>query len=126
MIKKLIERLNNIHEHFCFDGSSKAAKDIANTLLAQQVCIEQMRDALNNAFINSGASLSYTLADDEYGASLRKAIALQPDLSALREHDAAIREECAKICEEIFINGKTRDVRVTSMRCAEMIRKGEV
>ncbi len=70
-------------------------KEVAKALLAQQVCIEQMREAVKN-------STEHWNGHPEY----ERVASLQPDLSALREHDAEVCQEFANFlgiekCEDV-------------------------
>jgi hypothetical protein len=107
-------------------------------LAKQQLCIEKMQNALDDAYEEIG-----TLAYEGYSLpnSIIEALALQPSLNALREHDAAIREQCAKWCDELHDKiqlvgvsanypgeyGSEEDMGYGSgvCDCAERIRKGE-
>jgi hypothetical protein len=106
---------------------SPKERELAEALLAQQVCIERMQ-----AWVIANSQHSDTcdvLCLDDAGrhlpcsCGLAKALALQPDLSALREHDAEV--------VEIAIN-EMRDTGIVDAfsvaflaRYAERIRKGE-
>lgn len=67
-------------------------KEVAKALLAQQVCIKQKDAALQRC-------TKFTQEDYD-------ALALQPDLTALREHDADVCQEFANFlgiekCEDV-------------------------
>ena len=67
-------------------------KEVAKALLAQQVCIKQKDAALQRC-------TKFTQEDYD-------ALALQPDLTALREHDAEVCQEFANFlgiekCEDV-------------------------
>lgn len=102
-IKELIAQLNDLRERFIFQGSSPYAKQIANALLAQQVCIEQKTAALQRC-------TKFTQEDYD-------ALALQPDLTALREHDA-------DVCQE-FANFLGIEKREDVVKWIVAVRKGE-
>jgi hypothetical protein len=120
-IAALVEDLRLNHE-YC---TKEAILQAADALLAQQLVIEQMLDALLNLLGGVGeckTSLGQRVIDCPVGVAARETLRLQPSLEALREHDAAIREECAKICDELD-NGRYANA---ADLCAERIRKGEM
>lgn len=79
-------------------------KEVAKALLAQQVCIKQKDAALQRC-------TKFTQEDYD-------ALALQPDLSALREHDA-------EVCQE-FANFLGIEKREDVVKWIGAVRKGEV
>lgn len=83
----------------------------ADSLLAQQVVIEQMRTDIKYAIkIGHIGGIGKT--------QLEHTLALQPDLSALREHDAATVARFATWADD-------HEVDVLATTYVERIRKGE-
>lgn len=79
----ITELIADMQLHF----PASSPKEVAKALLEQQRVIEQMRDVLavcksTIALAGWSGDCSYKLADE--------AIALQPDLTALREHDVEV------------------------------------
>ncbi len=79
-------------------------KEVAKALLAQQVCLKQKDAALQRC-------TKFTQEDYD-------ALALQPNLSALREHDA-------EVCQE-FANFLGIEKREDVVKWIGAVRKGEV
>ena len=75
--------------------------------------IEQMREALtaiadpnsNHPIFFHEGSVSGMSIERMYEEIAHEALALTPDLNALKEHDDAIRLECAEQCEQRAIDG---------------------
>lgn len=89
------------------------AQEAADALLAQQLVIEQMREALAGmekwaSKVHDGyPATTASVYAEPFRKAAQKAIALQPDITALREHDAEVVEKfgawCghdAEFCEE--------------------------
>lgn len=90
-IKELIE---DLQLHF----PASDPKEVAKALLAQQAVIEKMREAL----LRSYGCYPPPYSKEPVAVLVRSALALQPDLSALREHDAAVRaNERQKMLEDL-------------------------
>lgn len=92
-IKELIAELQGYQENVSnamipIYETPEVCKKAAKALLAQQIVIEQMREALESF----DGLLDYTGNAEK---RRRTALALQPSLDALREHDAAI-------CEKVY------------------------
>ncbi len=114
-IKELIA---DLQLHFPASGP----KEVADALLAQQACIEQMRSAFRGVIYDEGIG---PIAEKMKIAE--EALALQPSLDALREHDANIRNESYRqalfdAADDFEMGATADDIRSN----AERIRKGEV
>ncbi len=99
-IPELIERLREWPTGLDLTDIDKAVE----ALLAQQVCLKQKDAALQRC-------TKFTQEDYD-------ALALQPDLSALREHDAEVILKFAKWTGPIRAD-------IAAFRYIERIRKGE-
>ena len=113
-IKELIERLQKPEQTIDIDlvnGTTVKSfgfefgcqrKEAAEALLAQQVCIEQMRDALTS-LIEQGThreveiGIGWIPEPTEALKFARETLPLQPSLEALREHDAEVVEKLANV-----------------------------
>jgi predicted RNase H-like nuclease (RuvC/YqgF family) len=71
-------------------------------LAKQQLCIEKMRIVLDDVEGNINPERGFA---DELERDVNKILSLQPDLSALREHDAEVVTRMAEKCAHFFING---------------------
>lgn len=92
-IKELIAELQGYQENVSnamipIYETPEVCKKAAKALLAQQIVIEQMREALESF----DGLLDYTGNAEK---RRRTALALQPSLTALREHDAEVCQEFA-------------------------------
>jgi hypothetical protein len=83
-ITELIGDLKYYGTHVAEGAKATAMLNAADALKAQQVCIEQMREAVKN-------STEHWNGHPEY----ERVASLQPSLSALREHDAEVCQEFA-------------------------------
>lgn len=112
-IKELIERMQTGGDEAI---STRQKLVIAEALLAQQVVIGQMQEALNlcRPYMYEHASNTIDNAFD----TLCDSITLQLDLSALREHDAAVIAKFAKYADD-------HEVDVLAAEYIERIRKGK-
>ncbi len=67
-------------------------KEVAKALLAQQAVIDQMCEAL--AVVLQCRPIGYETMTEARERKIREALALQPSLTALREHDAEVVTQC--------------------------------
>ncbi len=114
-ITELIERMRVFEADHEPDGwpaiRMREVSALCDSLLEQQRVIEKMREALIDEY-------NYQCAHcHEPNHNLSEALARQPDLSALREHDA-------EVCQE-FANFLGIEKREDVVKWIEHIRKGE-
>lgn len=109
--------MSQISAQYC-DGLELRIKELQaeneslkQQMLAQQVVIEQMREALKAIAASSNAHSCHIMACD--------ALTFQPDLSALREHDAEVVKKFAKWAD-------SPSATMWAKHYIERIRKGEV
>lgn len=112
-ITELIERMRVFEADHEPDGwpaiRMREVSALCDSLLAQQVCIEQMREAVKN-------STEHWNGHPEY----ERVASLQPDLSALREHDVEVVRQVVK---RFVMEPSTQANAI--YKYAERIRKGE-
>jgi hypothetical protein len=106
-MKHLIERLRQATPEWL---PQALASEAADALLAQQAVIEQMREAFKALQGNS--------CGDYADEIIAEALALQPSLDALREHDAEVVEKFGAYNDLL---GGMADAELY----AERVRKGE-
>ena len=108
-ITELIGDLKYYGTHVAEGAKATAMLNAADALKAQQVCIEQMREAVKN-------STEHWNGHPEY----ERVASLQPDLSALREHDV----EVVKAFVDALATYE-KDPQQFVIEYIERIRKGE-